>query len=361
MTKLRFPGTIQLGDVTKLDGACIPPVDIVTASSPCQDLSVAGKREGLKGERSGLFINAINIVRRMRMSTGGRQPRFFIWENVPGAFSSNGGNDFRAVLEAIAETDIPMPENNKWANTGLVQCDDSEIAWTVLDAQYMGVPQRRKRIFLVADFAKTGRCAGKILLEPTCLPGNITQGQTKEKDIAKTTKISTGSAKWGGIYDVRISSDGTVNHRAHCYKTELCRSLDTHAPDPNTNHGGPAIIYDMTHADDVVRESKGKTFTLNARMGTGGNQIPILTENIPNVAMSTMGGAEVLDNEQGEFYDKLYRGQSADSCGNGLERCACTCNGKQTVGSLCAHDGRGFNGQDVSNDKLIVETMNESI
>lgn len=74
----------------------------------------------------------------------------------------------------------------------------------------------------------------------------------------------------GGIYDVRISSDGTVNHRAHCYKTELCRSLDTHAPDPNTNHGGPAIIYDMTHADDVVRESKGKTFTLNARMGTGG-------------------------------------------------------------------------------------------
>ena len=201
---------------------------------------------------------------------GGRQPRFFIWENVPGAFSSNGGNDFRAVLEAIAETDIPMPENNKWANTGLVQCDDSEIAWTVLDAQYMGVPQRRKRIFLVADFAKTGRCAGKILLEPTCLPGNITQGQTKEKDIAKTTKISTGSAKWGGIYDVRISSDGTVNHRAHCYKTELCRSLDTHAPDPNTNHGGPAIIYDMTHADDVVRESKGKTLTLNARMGTGG-------------------------------------------------------------------------------------------
>ena len=173
-------------------------MDIVTASSPCQDLSVAGKREGLKGERSGLFINAINIVRRMRMSTGGRQPRFFIWENVPGAFSSNGGNDFRAVLESIAETDIPMPENNKWANTGLVQCDDREIAWTVLDAQYMGVPQRRKRIFLVADFAKTGRCAGKILLEPTCLPGNITQSQTKGKDIAETTKISTGNAKWGG-------------------------------------------------------------------------------------------------------------------------------------------------------------------
>lgn len=270
LTKIRFPETEQLGDVTKIDGTKIKPVDIICSGSPCQSFSIAGKRDGMQGE-SGLFRDFVRIVEQMKKATNGQYPKWVIWENVPGAFSSTDGKDIVEVLESFDRLGYVLDMN-------------------VFDAQYMGVPQRRKRIFLVADFAKTGRCAGKILLEPTCLPGNITQGQTKEKDIAKTTKISTGSAKWGGIYDVRISSDGTVNHRAHCYKTELCRSLDTHAPDPNTNHGGPAIIYDMTHADDVVRESKGKTFTLNARMGTGGNQIPILTENIPNVAMSTMGG-----------------------------------------------------------------------
>lgn len=292
LTKVRFPNTKQLGDVTKIDGTKIEAPDILTAGSPCQNLSVAGNREGLKGEQSGLFRDSIRLVRQLRMSTGGGQPRFFVWENVPGAFTSGSerGADFRAVLESIAETDIPMPKDGRWAAAGMVQCPKCEIAWRTLDAQFWGVPQRRKRIFLVADFAATDRRAGKILFVEPSLSGNTEQSRETRKDITETTKISTENAKWGGIYDVRISSNGTVNHRAHCYETKLCRSLDTHAPDPNTNHGGPAIIYDMTHADDVVRESKGKTFTLNARMGTGGNQIPILTENIPKEIMSTMGG-----------------------------------------------------------------------
>ena len=109
VTEHHFPDMIHLGDLTKISGAEIEPVDIITFGSPCQDLSVAGKREGLAGERSGLFMDAIRIIRQMRDATGGEYPRFAVWENVPGAFSSNKGEDFRAVLEEIAEAEIPMP------------------------------------------------------------------------------------------------------------------------------------------------------------------------------------------------------------------------------------------------------------
>ena len=190
VTKKWFPNTIQLGDITKLDGAEIPPVDIICAGSPCQDLSVAGKRAGLEGERSGLFRKAIDIVRGMRKSTGGVQPRFFIWENVPGAFSSNKGQDFRAVLEEIGQTDFPMPPNDKWTTAGLVECENAEIAWRVLDAQYWGVPQRRKRIFLVADFAKTARCAGKILFKSKGLSGHIKKGEGERESPSRETENS---------------------------------------------------------------------------------------------------------------------------------------------------------------------------
>ena len=217
----------------------------------CQDLSIAGKREGLAGERSGLFINAINIVRQMRMSTGGRQPRFFIWENVPGAFTSGSerGADFRAVLESIAETDIPMPKDGRWAAAGMVQCPKCEIAWRVLDAQFWGVPQRRKRIFLVADFAATDRRAGKILFVEPSLSGNTEQSRETRKRVASTIEKSIRTASElvhrGGTFDIRISSDGTHNSRAHCYETDKSRSLDTHAPDPDPNHGGVAILEDV--------------------------------------------------------------------------------------------------------------------
>lgn len=191
VTKHHFPDVIQLGDITKLDGATLTPVDIICAGSPCQDLSVAGKREGLKGERSGLFRTAINIVRRMRMSTGGRQPRFFVWENVPGAFSSNKGLDFRAVLEEIGQTEIPMPANGKWAENGVAQLPGCEIAWRVLDAQWW-VPQRRKRIFLVADFGPGKPCAKEILFVEKSLRGNFEKGESERKEVAGSVTDGTG-------------------------------------------------------------------------------------------------------------------------------------------------------------------------
>lgn len=185
--KTRFPDMVQLGDITQIDGAAIEPVDIVCMGSPCQDLSVAGRQEGLKGARSGLFYRAIEIVQRMRATTGGRYPQFVIWENVPGAFSSNRGMDFKAVLESIAQTEIPIPGSGKWAPAGMVRSQECDLAWRVLDAQYWGVPQRRKRIFLVADFGATNRCAGEILFEQKSLPGNTSAGRESGESSAAGT------------------------------------------------------------------------------------------------------------------------------------------------------------------------------
>lgn len=140
VTKEHFPNTIQLGDVTKINGAEIPPVDIICAGSPCQDLSIAGKRAGLEGGRSNLFYQAMRIVREMRRKTNGTYPKFFVWENVLGAFSSNNRRDFEAVLEEIGQTDIPMPASGRWARAGMVRSPKCGIAWRVLDAQFWGVP-----------------------------------------------------------------------------------------------------------------------------------------------------------------------------------------------------------------------------
>lgn len=171
VTKAHFPGTIQLGDVTKIDGAKIAPVDIICAGSPCQDLSIAGKRAGLEGERSNLFYQAMRIVREMRRKTNGVYPKFFVWENVLGAFTSNARRDFQSVLEEIGQTDIPMPASGKWAKAGMVRSKKCGIAWRTLDAQFWGVPQHRERIFLVAGFGKWGGYA-QVLFEPKGMPGD---------------------------------------------------------------------------------------------------------------------------------------------------------------------------------------------
>lgn len=219
VTKRHFPDTIRLGGVTKLDGANVPPVDIICARSPCQDLSIAGKRAGLAGERSGLFVQAINIVRQMRRATGGKQPRFFVWENVPGAFSSNHRQDFRAMLAEIGEAEIPMPKSGRWADAGVVRTAACDIAWRVLDAQYWGVPQRRRRIFLVADFAETGRRAGEILFEPERLQG-LPDGWTEGgSDTARYKAIGNGMAQPCANFVIRriveeATSDGACKETA---------------------------------------------------------------------------------------------------------------------------------------------------
>ncbi len=171
----------HLGDISKINGAEIEPVDIITFGSPCQDLSVAGKRAGLEGARSGLFMEAVRIIKEMREATDGKYPRFALWENVPGAFSSNKGEDFRIVLEElikIVEEEAVMPQvpETGWAYADTYSGDGWSLAYRTFDAQHWGVPQRRRRIYLVADFA--GECAGKILFERDGLRGYFAAGRT---------------------------------------------------------------------------------------------------------------------------------------------------------------------------------------
>ena len=166
VTEKRLPFVKHLGDINSVNGAEIEPVDIITFGSPCTDLSVAGKRQGLNAERSGLFFQAIRIIKEMRGATNGKYPRFAVWENVTGAFSSNGGEDFRCVLEEfckIKDTDLSVPKPEKWTKAGEIMGENFSVAYRTFDAQYWGVPQRRMRVYLVADF--DGGCASKILFE----------------------------------------------------------------------------------------------------------------------------------------------------------------------------------------------------
>ena len=192
VTKNRFPKMKHLGDITKINGADIEPVDVITFGSPCQDLSVAGLRAGLDGERSGLFLEAIRIIKEMRRKTNGKYPRYAVWENVPGAFSSNKGEDFRTVLEEFCKIKddsavIPRPTQNKgkWRTAGLILADGYSIAWRVLDAQFWGVPQLRRRIFLVADFR--GGSAGEILFEQAGLSRSFAESREKWDGITPDT------------------------------------------------------------------------------------------------------------------------------------------------------------------------------
>lgn len=172
VTKKHFPNVMQLGDIKKIKGDKIPPVDIICA----------GKREGLKGERSGLFRTANDIVSDMLSATRGEYPKYFIWENVLGAFSSNKGRDFQAVLSEITQANIPMPQSGRWARSGMVRSKRCHLAWRVLDAQHWGVPQHRERIFLIASFRNRG-VDRKYYLSPKACQGILRRAKTRKKRL----------------------------------------------------------------------------------------------------------------------------------------------------------------------------------
>ena len=283
VTTKRLPQVKHYGDISKMNGEEIEPVDIITFGSPCQDMSIAGKRDGLGGSRSSLFYEAVRIIKEMRCKTDGRKPRFIVWENVPGAFSSNKGEDFRAVLEEICKIkdgSVSVPKPSKWNRAGKIMGDGYSVAWRQFDAQFWGVPQRRKRIYLVADFAD--RCAGKILFESEGLSGysktSISSWQgsaaivregtqdagiglmfenhgqdsryTGPLDVSQTVLSTYGT---GGnnqpfivedmkSYDVRLTSEGTRNARHNVYETDTSRTIDTGGNSPDSNQGGVAVV-----------------------------------------------------------------------------------------------------------------------
>ena len=203
ITKKWFPDMLHLGNILEISGADIEPVDIITFGSPCQDLSVAGKREGLDGERSGLFMEAVRIIREMRGATNGAKPRWCVWENVYGAFSSNGGADFLTVVREIAETadeniHIPRPPATDgiavWEPAGAAMGDGGSLAWRVLGAQFWGVPQRRRRIFLVADFG--GGRAGEVLFKPDGLRRDTAAGAEAGEGAAAGAESGADKTVW---------------------------------------------------------------------------------------------------------------------------------------------------------------------
>lgn len=299
VTTTRLPQMQHLGDICDIDGSQLEPVDVVTFGSPCQDLSVAGKRAGLAGERSGLFHQAVRVIKEMRKATSGRYPRFAVWENVPGAFSSNKGADFHQVLrELISVTDeqaaANLPRVQKWQKAGAIVADQWSIAWRVLDAQFFGLPQRRKRIYLICDFA-SGR-AGHILFEPSRSSRDLAQGCSEKQNPPTNPRAGTHEAsksldvfalrmragKPGGgkgpLVQTNLSgtlgcgNDQTIFEPAafgfnalhegrgaavgrYGYSTEVSKTLDTSGITPTCNQGGIAIV-----EPDVVSASKADFF-----------------------------------------------------------------------------------------------------
>ena len=261
ITKVHFPNMKHLGSVTDINGAEITPVDIISFGSPCQDLSIAGKQRGLDGERSGLFSEAIRIIYEMREATDGVYPTYAIWENVPGAFSSNKGADFRRVLEEITKTPIPVPKSGKWGGSGVVRTENCQLAWRTIDAQYWGVPQRRKRIYLVADFG--GKRAGEILFKPEGLLGYSPQSRKAGQEAPGSTGSCAKSAGFSGQNSVTATPE---------YYAECAPCLRAGVK-PNCLQG----VFEMSHANEVLRKTEGDICpTLQSRMGTGGNQVPIV-------------------------------------------------------------------------------------
>ena len=191
VTQKNLPQVKHLGDIKDVDGSVIEPVDIISFGSPCQDLSIAGKRAGLEGKKSNLFYEAIRVIKEMRCKTNGKYPRYLLWENVPGVFSSNKGEDFRCVLEEITrikDSTVKLPRPSRWQSAGEILGDNFSLAWRVLDAKYFGVPQRRRRIFLVADL--DGRSSREILFEQKSLSGDTSEGCEKGKRNTRAIKES---------------------------------------------------------------------------------------------------------------------------------------------------------------------------
>ena len=334
ITRRHFPEVMHVGSVTELKGDEVPPVDIITFGSPCQNLSVAGNRKGLAGEESGLFLEAIRIIEEMRGSTDGIYPTFIIWENVPGAFSSNDRQDFRTVLEKITKASVPMPRSG-WTRAGMVRGGAVDTAWRTFNAEHWGVPQRRRRIYLVGDFG--GQRAGEILFKPESLLGYLTQGAetgTKvtgntgsgadaegtgrraagftyragakargigwKEEVAQTIKTDNSAAV---LVETERFADVVLNDQGGDYitveKTGICPTLRAQA------HGNlPCVVkevigIDITHADDVVRTFENVVPAMLQRMGTGGNQVPMIVETIKENVMPIRSEASGLKESNG--------------------------------------------------------------
>ena len=309
VTTKNFPEMKHFGDINKLNGADLEPVTIIAGGSPCQDMSIAGKREGLDGSRSNLFREQIRIIKEMRESdrAAGRtgtqiRPRYMVWENVPGAFSSNKGKDFQAVLQEIVsitdeESNVPLPQKGKWQTAGCIMGDHFSIAWRVLDAQYWGVPQRRKRIYLVADFGRN--TAPKILFEREGLSGNFTESREAWQRTAGDIKTGTHKAGTDDVECYDIS-----DRRRVADKSEVSPTLTTKMGTGGNNV--PIVLENHPQDSRVTIAEDGNVPTLTSRMGTGGGNVPMIMNEVRAVDQRNLS----LGNDKSETLHGSGHGSS---------------------------------------------------
>lgn len=287
----------HLGDITKIHGDKIEPVDCITFGSPCQDLSIAGRRAGLAGERSGLFMEAVRIIKEMRSSTNELYPTFAVWENVPGAFSSNGGEDFRAVLEELARVEQPdasiprPPRGGRWSKAGAIAGNGWSLAWRQLDAQYWGVPQRRKRIALVADFG--GQRAAEILFERTGVPGNFDESIPTWQGAARIAEKCI------------IGNDRVVGAKSFSLQGNMIGRKDKNGPQ------GCGVNEDVSFTLNTI-DQHAVAYTLKIRSGCAGGGKGALVQTEKSATLSTLQDQTlfqpipVLNDQGGSVMDVSY-------------------------------------------------------
>lgn len=361
VTTKRLPFMKHYGDISQMDGGKIEPVDIITFGSPCTDMSVAGRRAGLEGQQSVLFYQAIRIIKEMRCATNGKYPRYIVWENVPGAFSSNSGEDFKAVLEAVIgvaepDTQVPMPEKNRWPYADCYMGDGWSVAYRVLDAQFWGVPQRRKRIYLVADFA--GGRAFDILFKSEGVSGYSAESFRSWQRTAGSAADRTGTAslclndQGGQRMDVTDDVTATLRAEAHhppcvlesagfCTEhSSKSRSIGYEEETSPTLRAGvvPATVYENHSQDTRYTGPIDTAPTVSATYGMGGNNQPfVVSEETPKTLKIRSGcegggkGALIQENKSATL-----------SCNNDQTLFEpCNWDGQQTAPTLTAHNAGG--------------------
>jgi len=336
VTTKRIPQMKHYGDICKINGGEIEPVDIISFGSPCTDLSLAGKRSGIGGSKSSLFFEAIRVIKEMRCKTYGRYPRFIVWENVPGAFSSGKSHDFRTVLEEIAKIkdetiSIPMPPKDKWLTAGEIMGDDFSIAYRTIDAQFWGVPQRRRRIYLVADFG--GKSAPEILFESEGMRRNTTKSESEGQGATTNAKSCTGEAissqQTGKIIKCYGFEPGAMSRLGGHYSSEQACTLRAQMGDNrlciavmNERQQGLPVSENIAHTlltsdfkgPQCVFENHGQDTrfigpldvaqTVMANYGTGGNNQPfVVSEKKAYGICSDKSNSMLSDNPHSGVYE----------------------------------------------------------
>lgn len=347
VTRTHLPDLVHLGSVTEIDGGKIPPVDIITFGSPCQDLSTAGKRAGMKNKsrgddettRSGLFFEAIRIAREMLDATGGKYPRFMIWENVPGALSSNAGADFEVVLNELLQlsgTNDVIRQHGKWGGSA----NYGAVAYRIVNAQYWGVPQRRRRIYAVADTC--GQSAGMVTFERKGAAWNFEPGRETQKALeqGRIAGLPHNCYQWHDRMVARTATGGG-----------FCKTLKERAGKPGGGKG-PLVTDDLsatlaTHQDQAIITNAfcGNVSAETRSIGFGREISPTLNTCPDNATVMTNKHGTFCDDGRDHSRALIARMDGSPMIDKGpsiaIQASAANENGKQNGGGI-AEDGTMF-------------------